>query len=800
MSVDHRVLRLRVVRRARLAAFVGVAAIGCLAGKLLAADNVEGPWGTVHGDIFGTAATADIPYTLGEGPIEEKWRIDVVAAGHDRPGGRASITFDKEGNLYWISSSGGGTGGVIRLVSASPEGEIRWNGNEGEGTVHQIGSIFSGASAVVGEELVYAVGDVATTLAIAAYRKDTGELVWFADLPPSTIASGVVLTPVLHDGKLYVAGLEEGKTRDIWRVDAATGDVDWGPSTLAEVGIAASHQMALVPDAFGPGEHGLYFNGDSESGADGIAEVYGIKVTETEASVAWQSEGGKVARSHVIHSEATGLLYTLTWSNYGAQCYVFDPVTGLVSSHANSQNSGHGFYDVGALDFEGTSLIGGGFDGLIFRYDDVGGGTMTDTVIYKGGTQFRMPYWGETRVNGQLLQDPEGRSILLAATNSLPGCCTSKVIALDVTEGRLLWQFDTGTVWPHQFQYAGGPVMGPDGKVYLFPRPADGTTALVALGPADSEPPPTAGFLLADLTGGELPAGACLSGGDSILADGTCSAGRDLKYTYSADPPDGVDIVQDPADGPAASIQFRATGTFIVTLTVENAGGVAECSSAEICVNPVAPVCALAVTDSEGAPIDDADDEDAIACLPAGGTAIADAGASLGGDLEYDFAVVPSEGVTIDRAGGTGDPRASITIADPGEYVVTVEIANGLGDTTCQQRICVEGTRGGSQKPGDTNQDGKFDISDPVSLLNHLFLGTNPTLPCGNGSTDDAANRALLDLNEGGSGGIDLSDAIYGLNFLFIGGPPPVQCEGNVSCPCIEIPGCADITAGDCGP
>jgi len=239
----------------------------------------------------------------------------------------------------------------------------------------------------------------------------------------------------------------------------------------------------------------------------------------------------------------------------------------------------------------------------------------------------------------------------------------------------------------------------------------------------------------------------------------------------------------------------------VITLMVENDAGTAECSSGEICVNPVAPVCALSVTDAAGGPIDDADDEDAVPCLPAGETLIADASGSLGGDVEYDFVVSPPEGVTIDQAGGLADPKASITLANGGQYVITVEVTNDLGETTCTRTICVEqSVTGGSQKAGDANQDGKFDISDPVSLLNHLFLGTNPTLPCGDGTTDDAANIALLDLNDGGAGGIDLSDAVYGLNFLFIGGPPPLQCEGNVACPCIRIVGCADVTVGDCGP
>ncbi len=93
---------------------------------------------------------------------------------------------------------------------------------------------------------------------------------------------------------------------------------------------------------------------------------------------------------------------------------------------------------------------------------------------------------------------------------------------------------------------------------------------------------------------------------------------------------------------------------------------------------------------------------------------------------------------------------------------------------------------GGLVKPCDMNKDCKLDISDPVALLNHLFLG-GPGPYCGNGEVSDPANVALLNAN--GDAAIDLSDAVYVLNFLFLGGPIPVMCE-NESCPFIRIARC----------
>lgn len=97
---------------------------------------------------------------------------------------------------------------------------------------------------------------------------------------------------------------------------------------------------------------------------------------------------------------------------------------------------------------------------------------------------------------------------------------------------------------------------------------------------------------------------------------------------------------------------------------------------------------------------------------------------------------------------------------------------------------------GGRQKPGDFNQDGKLDLSDPVALLGSLFLG-GESPPCGERQLGDPGNLTLLDGN--GDGKVDLSDAVYTLQFLFLGGPPPVECV-NPSCgDCILIPDCPDV-------
>ncbi|MBI4605192.1 MAG: hypothetical protein HY721_24775 [Planctomycetes bacterium] len=61
---------------------------------------------------------------------------------------------------------------------------------------------------------------------------------------------------------------------------------------------------------------------------------------------------------------------------------------------------------------------------------------------------------------------------------------------------------------------------------------------------------------------------------------------------------------------------------------------------------------------------------------------------------------------------------------------------------------------------GDSNDDGRVDIADPIALLGCLFSGTSCP------SCQDAA-----DSNDDGK--LDLSDAVFALAWLFLGGPEP---------------------------
>ncbi len=95
---------------------------------------------------------------------------------------------------------------------------------------------------------------------------------------------------------------------------------------------------------------------------------------------------------------------------------------------------------------------------------------------------------------------------------------------------------------------------------------------------------------------------------------------------------------------------------------------------------------------------------------------------------------------------------------------------------------------GASLRPGDVNNDGGVNISDPVSALNALFGGL-PLPPCylaPDGSLDEAGLK-VLDWN--GDGSHNIADPVASLNSQFGGGAGHVLGTG-----CVVLPSqCADV-------
>lgn len=113
------------------------------------------------------------------------------------------------------------------------------------------------------------------------------------------------------------------------------------------------------------------------------------------------------------------------------------------------------------------------------------------------------------------------------------------------------------------------------------------------------------------------------------------------------------------------------------------------------------------------------------------------------------------------------NPRAStteVTFDTPGTYLFELEVDDGgfqdnITVTEIEVVVLAE-IAAGTFRRGDADDSGRLNITDAISVLNWLFLGSaNPTCT-------DAA-----DVDDNGRNNI--TDAIQLLQFLFLGGPPP---------------------------
>jgi hypothetical protein len=118
-------------------------------------------------------------------------------------------------------------------------------------------------------------------------------------------------------------------------------------------------------------------------------------------------------------------------------------------------------------------------------------------------------------------------------------------------------------------------------------------------------------------------------------------------------------------------------------------------------------------------------------------------------------------------------------------------VLNGTAQTPVLGEVAISLPSGGLVIPGDSNDDGGLDLSDAVTALGFLFLGSPKSLPCGDGTSSDPGNISLLDWQPDGK--IDISDAIATLTFLFVGGSPhALAVPGSETRSCVPISGCLD--------
>ncbi len=129
---------------------------------------------------------------------------------------------------------------------------------------------------------------------------------------------------------------------------------------------------------------------------------------------------------------------------------------------------------------------------------------------------------------------------------------------------------------------------------------------------------------------------------------------------------------------------------------------------------------------------------------------------------------------------------SSGTEFEVGTHTVTVVATDAVGLVTETSFQVTVNECGIYFHRGDTNDDGSYDISDAIVILNYIF---------GNISSDPTCLDAL---DENDDGDISIADAIYHFSHLFSGGPEPaapfgscgvdltddeLDCASYVSCP-----------------
>jgi hypothetical protein len=124
-----------------------------------------------------------------------------------------------------------------------------------------------------------------------------------------------------------------------------------------------------------------------------------------------------------------------------------------------------------------------------------------------------------------------------------------------------------------------------------------------------------------------------------------------------------------------------------------------------------------------------------------------------------------------------------ITLLSTAELRARFRHADGIWSEMASEDYEIDGDFVGLQRPGDSNQDGRLNLSDALDLVRRLFLGSNDPFPCGDGLADTSGNLLLLDAN--GDTSLDASDVIHQLFYLFADGAPHVQGTG-----CEPMDGC----------
>ncbi|MEW6251601.1 MAG: hypothetical protein AB1716_13215, partial [Planctomycetota bacterium] len=414
-------------------------------------DNVIGPWGIVFGDTRGTSATAALPVLVDEQKpfkILNQRRLGYWDGGFPAGGDAAfNFQFDKRGNLYWLAAE--------RLYSFSPALNFRYVGKDAGGAEVKVDGRDTNAL-IVGKRYVYIVGNFdfgsGWVPGVAAFNRG-GVMQWHLDIPNEPWQWRPKMT--LYEDKLYIVG-EVGTTlmdyAHVYQVNATSGALEGDSHVFVELyrqwyddpntwwvdgPVGDQGTLALVPNAFGAGLHGLYWCQESNVAVDYYADAVAIKLdpAAATATAVWgagsQIDGPHNWASAIVYSARTNVLYTPSHNDWGASLYAWKTNAPNGQQLAGSDLGGdHGHRQVQALDeFEAgvTRLYVAGTEGQLWTYKDTSGnGTAFEHELRVYNT--RSEFFGPAAC--LLYDDVNDRPVLITAHRG----DRAQVLAIDPTE------------------------------------------------------------------------------------------------------------------------------------------------------------------------------------------------------------------------------------------------------------------------------------------------------------------------------------------------------------------------------
>jgi hypothetical protein len=356
----------------------------------IAVDDVQVPWGIIYGDIQGTAASATTPVLVNE---DQGFAVlNQTTSFSTGPDYVSGFCFDVRGNLYHVSWNG-------YLQSYGPDLSFRWTGHEFGTDLRIFDFIPASNPIVVGKRYVYVAGYESVGLGwgvVYAFEKTNGQLAWMAepfDLLPPAGTPPFKLT--LYEDKLYLVSsyVALGETY-VCQINATTGAIEGTSLIPVDYCVdcdANPGNVAFIPDAFGPDQHGLFWNqasGGWSAANDFLADMVGVRLNPAAGTAvsAWGAgsgvDGPYLWRSHVMGNPTSGVLYTPSYNDWGTSLYAWDAGAAngaqLLGSVPRTIGGNHGHQDASAVEwFTGDVRVHSTTDaGVVYTYiDDLGDGT-----------------------------------------------------------------------------------------------------------------------------------------------------------------------------------------------------------------------------------------------------------------------------------------------------------------------------------------------------------------------------------------------------------------------------------------